>query len=330
MAAGHEIVFPGTEWSKSTPEQQEMDSAAIDRLADRIGGRGVVIRNGYLVKSWGAEQRRGDWFSSSNPLYSSLLFFAIEENRIEGVRSGVSKYLWDFDSKDRGIQFSQLANMTSGYARPEPAGEAWAFSNFGMQLFQMTLFDRVFSAPALSVMLGRNRFGPLQFQDRPALRERSNTLIASARDFGRLAWFWCQKGKWGDRQLLPKHYFDRFMRPHVEADHAVSLKAEENDYLHIGNTRDESGYFSEHGPGIYGYCWWFNNKGRRNPDQVTWPSAPLDTVMTIGIRGNNAVMIPSLNLVLVSAYSRWGEFNPGDADSLYNQFIEDLVNSVER
>jgi CubicO group peptidase (beta-lactamase class C family) len=330
LAADHEIVFPGVEWSQSAPKQQEMDSTVLDRLAEQIGGRGVVIRNGHVVKSWGAEQRRGDWYGSSNPLFSSLLFFAIEEGRVGGIQERAGKYLWDFDSKDREIQFSQLANMTSGYARPEPSGEAWAYSNFGVQLFQMTLLDRVFNQPPLSVMLGRNRLGSLKFQDRPALRERTNTLVASARDFGRIAWFWCQKGKWGDRQLLPKHYFDRFMRPHVKIDQTVTLQAEDNDYLQIGTERDESEYFGEHGPGIYGYGWWFNAKGRQNPDQVTWPSAPLDTVMSIGIRGNNAVIIPSLNLVLVSTYSKWGDFTPGDADSLYNRYIENLVNAVKR
>jgi len=170
LAADHEIVFPGVEWSQSAPEKQEMDSTALDRLAEQIGGRGGVIRNGYVVKSWGAEQRRGDWYGSSNPVFSSLLFFAIEEGRVGGIQERAGKYFWDFDSKDREIQLSQLANMTSGYARPEPSGEAWAYSNFGVQLFQMTLLDRVFNQPALSVMLGRNRWGPLQFQDRPALR----------------------------------------------------------------------------------------------------------------------------------------------------------------
>ncbi|MBT5706737.1 beta-lactamase family protein [Verrucomicrobia bacterium] len=330
LSADHEIVFPGVEWSQSTPEKQEMDGMALDRLAEQIEGRGVVIRNGYVVKHWGAEQRRGDWYSSSNPLFSSLLFFAIEEGRVGGVQERAGEYLWDFDSKDREIQFSQLANMTSGYARPEPSGEAWAYSNFGVQLFHMTLLDRVFNQPALSVVLGRNRLGPLQFQDRPALRERTNTLVASARDFGRIAWFWCQKGKWGDRQLLPKHYFDRFMRPHVKIDQTVTLQAEDNDYLQIGTERDESEYFGEHGPGIYGYGWWFNAKGRQNANQVTWPSAPHDTLMSIGIRGNNAVIIPSLNLVLVSTYSKWGDFSPGDADSLYNRYLEELVNAVKR
>lgn len=323
-----EIVFPGVEWSRSEPAALGMDGEVLNRLAEEIGGRGVIVKDGHLVKSWGPEQRRGDWYGSSNPLYSTLLFFAIEEGRVSGVRESVDKYRWALDFKDKGMTFFHLANMTSGYGRPEVPGAAWAFRSQGAQLFQMTLFDRVFNAPPLAVIMQRDRLGPLLFQDRPALRERTNTLLVSARDFARLAWFWCQKGKWGDRQLLPKHYFDRYLKPQVPIDHPITLEAEDNDYLHIGHYRDESGMVGVSGPGIFGYGWWFNGKGRENRDRNTWPDAPADTVMSIGQRGNIAVMIPSMNLVLVSAYSKWGEFLPGDPDSAYNRYTKALVGSV--
>ncbi len=329
LGAAAEPVFPAQEWTVATPAQQEMDGNRLVALDAKIGGRGVVVRNGYLVHSWGTLQRRGDWYSASNPLLSTLLFFAIEEGRLDGVRHLVADFYWDFDSKDRGISFWHLANMTSGYSRPEPAGTAFGFNQYGIQLLQMSLFDRVFNAPPVAVLLQRDRLGPLQFQDRPVFRERTNTLLASVRDFARIAWFWCQKGKWGERQLLPKHYFEEYCRPQVSDEIALTADVEANDYLHIGNYRNESDYFGDSGPGVYGFHWWFNAQKGQGREGLVWPDAPEDTMLSVGIRGNVAVIIPSLNLVLVSAFSDWGSFAPDDPDSHFNEFLGELVGAVQ-
>ncbi|MCS1409890.1 MAG: hypothetical protein M2R45_03076 [Verrucomicrobia subdivision 3 bacterium] len=328
LAAEGKIVYPGEEWAEIAPESVGMASGVLDALAADLGGRGCVIRNGYLVKSWGTTQRRGDWFSSAKPVFSTLLFFAIEEGRVQSVHEKISKYCWDFQPKDQGIEFFHLANMISGYARPERPGDAWAYNDYGIQLYQMTLFDRVFNAPAAYVFLETNRLGPLQFQDNPAFRERNRRFVASARDFARIAWFWCRKGKWGDHQLLPKHYFDRFMKPQTPKDLPSTQPAATDDYFHIGTFGGESDHFTEYGAGIYGFNWWFNLTGRLHPNSMTWPDAPADTVMSIGVRGNHSVIIPSLNLVLVNAYGNWGKFVPGDPESAFNQSLKRLMSAV--
>ncbi len=139
LAGSAELVFPAKEWREQAPSDQGMNAEVLSALSSKIGGRGLIIRNGYIVHSWGELQRRGDLYSASNPLFSTLLFFAIEEGRVGGVRESVADYYWDLDSKDQGINFWQLMNMTSGYSRPEPAGDAWEFNQFGVQLQQEVL-----------------------------------------------------------------------------------------------------------------------------------------------------------------------------------------------
>ena len=323
-----EVVFPGQTWQESSPAEQGMDGNVIDGIAEALGGRGVVIRNGYLVKRWGIPQRRGDLLDASNPLLSTLLWFAIEEGRVETVESKIDQYGWRLDSKDRDISFFQLANMISGYSRPEPSGMAWSYNEFGSKLFAMTLFDRVFNSTGIAAILHRDRLGSLQFEDRPVVRDRSRTLIASARDFARIAWFWCQKGKWGDRQLLPRHYFDRFFRPQVDPEIPLSLEAEANDYMSLGASQGQ-GEAPSVGPGLYGYGWWFNPSRTGDAGVLTWPDGPPDTCMVIGRRGNSAVLIPSLNLVLVSSFSKWGQLAVDDPESDYNKHIGALTRSVQ-
>ena len=325
-----EIVFPGDTWAERSPEGLGLDAEILDRLATKLGGRGVLVKDGYVVKSWGAQQRRGDWYGASNPLLSCLLFFGVEEGRIDGVDELIGNYHWDLRSKDSRMAFSHLANMTSGYSFPESAGETWAYSNLGIQLFQMTLFDRVFNAPPISVLLHRDRLGPLSFQDRPGFRERTNTLIASVRDYARIAWFWCQKGKWEEDQLLPRHYFERFQKSQVSSQMAASRIGDANDYLHIGNYRDESAFFENAVAHSYGYGWWFNRSLDGEKNDLIWPEAPSDMFLCLGDRGNNAVIVPSLNLVLVTGYAKWGGFDPRDASGSFNAGIQEFLSSTGR
>ena len=80
-----QVAFPGASWEERTPAQVGLDAAAIDAVANQLGGDGVIVRNGYLVKKWGNFSGRGDWASAMKPVMSTLLWFAIEEGRIASV-----------------------------------------------------------------------------------------------------------------------------------------------------------------------------------------------------------------------------------------------------
>ena len=110
----------------------------------------------------------------------------------------IRDYGWDLRPKDRKITFRHLADMTSGYARPEPPGAAWAYNDFAIQLYQQTLFDRVFRADPSRSSATRQRLGPLRFQDGLEFTGKRR-MRASVRDFARIAWFWANRGRWGDR-----------------------------------------------------------------------------------------------------------------------------------
>ncbi len=218
-----------------------------------------------------------------------------------------------------------LASMTSGYARPEEPGHAWAYNDYAIQLYQKTLFDKIFQGPPETVFHDSNRFGALGLQDGFAFRKSNRRMSASVRDMARVAWFWLNRGNWDGRQLLPRKYFDENMRPQVPADLPLSAEAKTNDYLRIGSYGGESSHFSKGGPGIYGFNWWFNATGGRHPDTLTWPDAPRDAIMAIGHAGNCALLLPSRNFVLVALDADWGENDPGQADSKFNRRLEQIA-----
>ena len=322
------VVFPEAHWRERQPAELGLDGSKLDALAALLGGRGCVIKNGAVVKTWGAQSQRGNWASSSKPVLSTLLFFAIDQGKLAGVDARVGDQGWKLADKDRAMTFAHLANMTSGYARPEPPGAAWAYNDYAIQLYQKTLFDHVFQGDPDQVAAAC--FAPLQLEDGLQFDPKRRRLLTSVRDFARVAWFWLNKGNWNGRQVLPRKFFDDYQRPHVPAGLPVSREAETNDYLSIGTYGGGSSHFNDGGPGLYGFNWWFNAPVAGAGGKLTWPDAPADSFMSVGAGGYCAVMIPSEKLVLVAAAANWGELEPGHASAIMNQRIRLLLSATRR
>ena len=327
-------VFPGQAWEPRSPAQVGMDTARLDRIAATLGSSGCVVKDGYVVKTWGDVSRQYDWYSSGKPIFSTLLFFAIHEGRVSGMDEKIGKWNWPLKGKDQGITFRHLANMTSGYLQPEAPGEAYAHNDFAVALLMHTL-ERVFGQ-SITEAARQRIYDPLGMQDDPhhqavtqGWKARGRAWI-SVRDWARLAWFWTNKGNWNGRQLLPMSYFEKHMRPQVPRDLPYSRGPDvsgklpgdtlSEDYLGVCSFGGGSNHYN-YGVGLYGSHWYFNTSGTvgalrlrnkledsgsdRSFDQI-WPGLPSEMTMTVGW-GINTVMIPSKGLVLVCAENaRWG------------------------
>lgn len=299
--------------------------ALLAASGPELGGRGCVLRQGRTVETWGDQAERRDVLSSAKPVLTTLLFFAIQEKKLRDLAEPISRYGWDLAEKDRPMTFAHLTSMTSGYGRPEAPGQAWAYNDFAINLYQKTLFDRVFQQPPEAV--GARLENALGLQDGLLFRPSNRRLSASVRDFARIAEFWLNKGAWQGKRILDPRLFERHCRPQTPRNLPHTRKAETNDYLKVGSFGGGSDHFTEYGAGIYGGNWWFNGRGRLHPKMNTWPSAPRDAFMSIGAGGNCAVIIPSRQLVLVAMSANWGKLEPGYPASLTNRHLEALVRS---
>jgi CubicO group peptidase (beta-lactamase class C family) len=280
------------------------------------------VKDGYVVKTWGSVSAKGDWASAAKPVISTLLFFAIEEGLIPSVDDLISNWGWDLSTKDETMTFYHLANMISGYARPEPPGEAWAYNDYAIRLYGLTMqgvFDTTLDEAT------QLRLAPLQFEDGSLFGSRNGLgLYTSVRDFARIGWLWLNKGHWNGSQLLPRSYFDAYMKPLVPPDLPRTSPASTDDYLGIGTYGGGSDQFRE-GPGIYGFNWWFNEEVGGSGNMI-WPDAPADAFAADG--GTEVVMvIPSLNMV-VAAVGDWGLWDPGNPNAGMNQNLRLLKEAV--
>ena len=321
--------FPGAAWETRAPAQLGLDGAKLDELAARVGGVGSIVKDGYMVKTWGNQTAKADWGSARKPLLGTMLFFAAQEELIGGVGERIEEWVQvatsnELRPEDRDMTFWHLANMVSGYARAEAPGAAYAYNDYGTTLYGR-LLEAIFGGPLDAP--ARTRLTPLQLQDGSLFTTRGGLGVStSTRDFARIGWLWLNHGNWHGEQMLAEAFFEQHMSNQVPGSLPRSSAAGE-DYLGVGSTGGSSDQ-TPFGPGIFGMAWWFNDTVGTT-SSLAWPGAPIDTVHANGHFGKEmVVMIPSLNIV-VAARGDWGSFEPGDPDSGINRNF-DLLASAAR
>jgi CubicO group peptidase (beta-lactamase class C family) len=301
--AGADPVYPGQTWEERKPAAVGLDAAALKRFSDRVGGRGCVVRNGYLVYSWGDPRQRGDVASAAKPVYAHFLFLAVERGLIPDLDEKVVKYEPRLADKDRAITWRHLATQTSCYGVAEKPGEAFDYSDPQMALFWDLLFGKVYGATPATVdakVLRPLLADPLGCEDSPTMlafgeKDRPGRLAMSPRDFCRFGLLYLHKGRWRDRQLLPEKVAVTVMSsplpaklPRTAGKPAAMIPGQRT----IGGGNNQTDHF-----GSYSFLWWANGTDRDG--QRHWPDAPADAYGASGHSGKRAMFVlPSQDLVV--------------------------------
>lgn len=324
-ATAAETVFPKESWNVRLPDELGLNPEKLETFANRVGGDGCIIKDGWLVFRWGNWTGHKDWASAAKPVLSTLLLFAVNEGKLPSVDAKVASAGWPLSEKDSAMTFRNLANMTSGYARGESPGTAWAYNDYAIQLYAKSL-ERVFDG-SLDVVI-REKLAPLQFEDGAIFgSRRGGGVIATPRDFARLGWFWLNEGNWNGNQLLPSEYFDAFVKTGVAAS-LLRTQVDGDDYLKIG-TYGGSSDQTQYGPGVYGFNFWFNGLVGNGGERV-WPSLPSDAYQANGMWNRDTLtVIPSLKMVVAVRGAKAGKFKPGQVDSEFNQNFKLVADSIE-
>ena len=317
------IVFPAKTWEQRQPDQVGINAELLERFANNVGGDGCIIKNGYLIKSWGEQTTHKWWASASKPVLSTLLLLAVQEGKLPSVDATVKSVGWEISPKDASMTFRHLANMVSGYACIETPGAAWGYNDFAIQLYARSL-EKVFGQTLDEAL--KQRLGQLQFEDGSFFGHGTGLSVdASPRDFARLGWLWLNRGHWKGKELLSEKLFVQCIRPGVPRD-LPRTSGKSEDYLKIGTYGGGTDQ-TPHGPGVYGFNFWFNEPTPSG--QRVWPAAPADTYQANGLWNRDTVTIfPSLGMVVAIRGAKPGKFEPGNPDGKYNQNLQLLMNSA--
>ncbi|MDP3071838.1 MAG: serine hydrolase [Opitutaceae bacterium] len=327
-APASESGFPGERWEERAPTELGLAAAKLDAFAARVGGDGVIIKDGFLVKTWGEVATHKWWASASKPVLSTLLLTAVQEGKLASLDAPVRDAGWALSEKDAPMTFRQLANMTSGYATADAPGAAWAYNDFAIQLYARSL-EKIFAQPLAEAFAAR--FAALQFQDGAFFGHRNGLdVVASPRDFARLGWLWLNRGRWRGVEVIAEKLFNAEVRPQVPAHlpRAVTAGPKPEDYLAIGSYGGGTNQ-TPHGPGGYGLNFWFNTP--TSSGERVWPAAPPDAYQANGLWNRDTLTVfPGLRMVVaVRGAKTPGKFEPGRAEGEFNQNLRLLVEAVK-
>jgi CubicO group peptidase (beta-lactamase class C family) len=327
------VVYPGKTWEIREPEQVGLSREKLDALKELVGGRGCVVRHGYMVYSWGDQTKSYDVASAMKPVISTLLFIAIQEGKLDSVDAKVSDIEPRLKSlnngKDAAIAWRHLASQNSGYGLVEKPGEAWAYNDFALALYYDTLTEKVFQQPGIELF--RTRIAePLQCEDSFSFdKPRAGRLAVSLRDFARFGLLCLHRGRWRDKQLLDGKAFVVMTNSPVAAT-LPRTSGQEAEMVPGQRSIGGSKNITPAGPGFYSFNWWLN---RTNKDgQRLFAAAPPDTYVAAGHGGKHMLwIIPSLDLIV-----SWNDSpiedhdqSPGNPDTKCNcaaKLIRESVN----
>jgi len=335
LFAADAIIYPGQAWGTRTPEEVGLSRQKLAALAELAGGRGCVVRHGYMVFTWGDQSKSSDVASAFKPLLTTLLFMAIQEGKLPSVDDKVADFEPRLESinqgKDAAITWRHFAFQISGYGLVEAPGEAYSYNDYALALYYDTLTHRVFRTNGTAIL--RTRLAqPLQFEDNftfDAFRNGpSGRLALSVRDFARFGLLYLRNGKWHDQQLLrPEFVHSAIDSPLAPATPLTSGKF--SDMLpkqrSIGGTRN----ITPVGPGYYSFNWWLNRTNKLG--QRLFVDAPPDTYVASGHGGMRTLWImPSLDLIVCWNDSKIEDHDqsPGNPNTKCNQAARLMVEAA--
>lgn len=335
-ASGADAVFPGAHWATRSPESEGLSLARLEELARLVGGRGCVVRHGYMVYSWGDQSKSSDVASAFKPVLSTLLLLAVQEGRlwsVDDLVADVEPRLRTLNGgKDGRITWRHLASQTSGYGLVESPGAAYSYNDFALTLYYDQLTQKVFQTNGTEAL--RTRLAePLQFEDAATFdafhrADRQGRLALSVRDFARFGLLYLRNGRWRDRQLIKPEFVQMAINSPIPARTPLT-SGREAEMLPGQHSIGGGKNITRVGPGYYSFNWWLNRTNAGG--QRLYVDAPPDAYVASGHGGKRTLwLFPSLDMIVSWNDSPMDDHDksPGNPDSKCNQAARLMVAAV--
>jgi gluconokinase len=329
LAALLSQAVPGKAWEEKTPADVGLAREPLDALRDLAGGRGCVIRGGFLVYSWGDPSKSVDVGETGIPVLGALLMMAVQEGKLPGVDVRVADVEPRLTGKNAAITWRHLACQVSGYGLEEDPGEAWAANPAALALFHDTLVQKVYGRTGTDI-LRRSLAEPLGFQDACSFDAGPGRLVISSRDFARFGLLIQRGGAWGSTPILAPSLTYLFISATVPADLPRS-SGREGPRIAGQRVLDDGPGGAGSGPGFTSFHWCVNGVDARR--RQLFVDGPGDLVAALGQGGRHALWIlPSRDLIVSWSDSRIDDRDrsPGNPGSAIDQSVRRMLESVVR
>ena len=314
--------FPGAEWEHAAPSDTSWSEAGLAQaraFSEQMRSSAVVIvGHGKVVAEWGDTTKPTELASIRKSLLNALIGMAVSEHRINLDSTlgdlGINDNPPALTEVEKGATVRQLLQARSGVYHPalyetpgmaklrpprgsHPPGTFWYYNNWDYNALG-TIYEHATGAGIFEAFY-RQIAKPIGMQDyKPAdgsyVRGAASihpayAIRMSARDLARFALLYLQKGNWAGRQIVPEAWVQ-------ESTHAWSR--------------------STFGQG-YGYLWWTDFFGSAIAPMVSLPEG---NFLALGAGGQYALIVPTLDLVMVHRVDRdtpFTEPSPRDIGRLF-------------
>jgi CubicO group peptidase (beta-lactamase class C family) len=320
--AGAEENFPAAEWERASPAElgwSESVLAQARALSDQLRSSAVVIvHHGKVVAEWGNTTKPTELASIRKSLLSALIGIAVSEGRVH-LDSTLGELGIDDNSPaltelEKGATVRELLEARSGiyhaalYETPDMAkarpprgshapGSFWYYNNWDFNalgtIYEHATGTGIFEAfdQKIAKPIGMQDYRP---QDGEYVRGEASihpayAMRMSARDLARFALLYLHQGKWAEHEIVPRQWVQESTRAHSKA---------------------------ATGQG-YGYLWWIGFVGAAIAPTLNLPE---DSYLAEGAGGQYALVVPSLDLVVVHRVDRDTPFTAPSSRSIGRLF----------
>jgi CubicO group peptidase (beta-lactamase class C family) len=345
-----QMVFPGKDWAKASPQSQGVDpaklKAAVDYLARSLkeyGGAGTVfmVHNGYVIWAEPECDRQYQIYSATKSFTSTVMGLLIDDGKV--TLGTLAKDLEPTLAKQYPtVTLRHFATMTSGYDSVggsyefdrQGRGDSWnpgppapplfspgskfrywddAMSQFGSVLTKTAgePLDRLFKR-RIADPIGMTKWRWTE-NDSPVGRVLSWTggIHTSSRELARFGHLFLNRGNWNGRELISASWVAQATSVQVPA-------SVPNDDMPRSC-----------GAGVYGYNWWAN--GVKPNGQRLWPGAPPRTFYANGLHNNVCIVVPEWNMVVArtNGGKKEGSANsPPNVNEIWSGFFARLAEGL--
>jgi len=295
--------FPGAEWTRVDPTTLGVSRDGIERAvayAKQAGSTsGMIVLHGAVIAEWGDVARKSNLHSARKSFASALIGIAVARDQIHLDQTlqqlGIDDSAPSLTPEEKQATVRMMLEARSGvyhptvYETPEmeaskppryshAPGTFWYYNNWDFNtvgaIYEQATGQHIFDALKTEIA------NPIGMQDyRPsdghyvsgglASRFPAYPFDMSARDLARFALLYLHNGRWREQQIIPADWV------------AESTRS-----------------YSNTPTGGYAYMWWTSTpaSGPRGPKVALLRP----TYWADGSRGQYAVVVPSLDLVVVN------------------------------
>jgi CubicO group peptidase (beta-lactamase class C family) len=313
-AQAREAYWPSGTWETLDPaaagfEPGRLSAAVAAGLEDQSASI-LVLRGGRMVTeaygAGGTPERVIEIASAGKSMVSILTGMAIDDGKIKGVEQNAAAFIpeWRGTAKeaitvrhlltmtsgldDKGLALRNVAGdqaaLNAGAPAAYPPGTHWAYAT-ALYHLMFHVVARAVGEP-FEAYAQRRLLTPLGMSGTTWLTNAGQgaqgkpvtnyyTARCTARDLARFGLFAAAGGQWNGRRLVSESYFRDATRPSQALNPA------------------------------YGYLWWVNAQPGRGPENAgplrrqLGEGTPPDAFAALGAGGQDVMVVPSLDLVVV-------------------------------